>query len=721
MCRIFEITEQVQAYMPKADIELINRAYVFAAHAHARQNRRSGELYITHPLAVAKNIVDLKLDVASLVTGLLHDTVEDTHVTLEDIEQRFGGEIAGLVDGVTKIGKIHFRSSEHQKAENFRKMILATAKDLRVLLIKLADRLHNMETLHYMAEEKRKRISIETMEIYAPLAQRLGIHWVAQKLEDLAFSHIEPEASAELQQKMAGKQAFFVETKRRIAGILQEALERQSIDAQVQARLKNLYSVHQKMQRKSLDFSEIYDFVAFRVIVDDAAACYHVLGIIHSLYHPVPGRFKDYIALPKANGYQSLHTAVIGPDNFRIEVQIRTKTMHEYAEDGVASHWIYKLSEDGATQKDHEGFLWLKQLSEMLHSEENPSEFLENVRLDLFVKEVYVFSRDGDLFALPRGSSVLDFAYAIHTDVGNHCVGIRLNGEAAEFNALLSNGDQVEVFTDSEQTPSRDWLKIVKTSRAKQNIRHWLREQEKEDAVKLGAHMLSNALGEAKIGHDMLKFARCNDDVELKEKVGRGDVEVASLLEFASVETFRFAIHKPFKDSHMVAASCCYPIPGDAVTGLFKKGLGFIVHDVRCAVLKKDAAKAVEIDWNATEGMLYKTGIEVFCQNERGSLGLITSTLSDQGANIEDLKIEQRTEALSSIYILLDIQDRLHLSRVLKALKSLKHVSSVRRHHIKSLQHSVLKESFGSVMKSVASFGESIKNISKKTRRRKKK
>ncbi|MCF6208713.1 MAG: HD domain-containing protein, partial [Ghiorsea sp.] len=369
MSRIFEITEQIKTYMPKADVELVNRAYVFAAHAHARQRRSTGELYIIHPLGVAKNLVDLKLDVSSVVTGLLHDTVEDTHVTLEDIENRFGEEVARLVDGVTKVGKIHFTSSEHKKAENFRKMIMATAKDLRVLLVKLADRLHNMETLGFMRPDKRKRIAIETMEIYAPLAHRLGIHWVAQRMEDLSFKHAEPEAYKALYLKLEGKLDFLVETKSRLEGIIQEALSRQGIEAQVQGRMKNMYSLHQKMQRKRLDFDEIYDFMAFRVIVEDTPACYHVLGIIHSLYRPVPGRFKDYIALPKPNGYQSLHTAVIGPDNFRIEVQVRTETMHHYAEEGVASHWIYKSGDQDKGQGKHEeqqGFQWLKQLAETL-------------------------------------------------------------------------------------------------------------------------------------------------------------------------------------------------------------------------------------------------------------------------------------------------------------------------------------------------------------------
>jgi len=675
-------------------------------------------------LAVAKNIVDLKLDVSSVITGLLHDTVEDTHVTLEDIESRFGEEIAQLVDGVTKVGKIHFRTSEHQKAENFRKMIMATAKDLRVLLVKLADRLHNMQTLDFMAEVKRERIAVETLEIYAPLAHRLGIHWVAQEMEDLSFKYIDTSAYKQLEQRLEGKLLFLDQTKERIEGIIQESLTRQGIEAQVQGRKKNMYSLHQKMQRKSVDFDEIYDFVAFRIITNDTAACYHVLGIIHSLYSPVPGRFKDYIALPKPNGYQSLHTAVIGPDNFRIEVQIRSESMHNYAENGVASHWIYKSSEqsDLQQQQQQQGFLWLKQLAETLHTADNPSEFLENVRLDLFVKEVYVFSRDGDLFSLPRGSTALDFAYAIHTDVGNHCIGLRINGSPKEFDHILHNGDQIEVLTSHEQIPSRRWLQFVKTSRAKQHIRHWLRAQEKQDAVRLGEHILESAVGQATIRHDTLNNAGCHDDMELKEKLGRGIVDVSTLFEYVSNDPSQPLIRLPFTEPKMHAASCCYPIPGDAVVGVFEKGSGFIVHDIHCPLMRTKTDKTVDVDWKPLQGQLYKTGIEVFCQNERGSLSVVTSCVSEQGANIEDLKVEQRPGSLSSLYILIEIEDRAHLSRLFKAMRTIKHVSKVRRHHIESFKGRTMRNSFESILRSVGSFGKNVsRTIKEKTILRNKK
>ncbi|MDQ6989473.1 MAG: bifunctional (p)ppGpp synthetase/guanosine-3',5'-bis(diphosphate) 3'-pyrophosphohydrolase [Mariprofundaceae bacterium] len=720
MSRIFEITQQIKSYLPKADVELINRAYVFAAHAHARQRRSSGDLYIMHPLAVAKNLVDLKLDVSSVVTGLLHDTVEDTHVTITDIEQRFGEEIARLVDGVTKVGKIHFRSSEHKKAENFRKMIMATAQDLRVLMVKLADRLHNMETLHFMPERKRQRIAIETMEIYAPLAHRLGIHWVKQRMEDLAFAHIEPEAYQALSEKLADKIDFLQQTQSRLEGILQEVLSRQGIEAQVQGRMKHMYSLHQKMQRKHLDFDEIFDFIAFRVIVDDTPSCYQVLGMIHSLYRPVPGRFKDYIALPKPNGYQSLQTAVIGPDNFRIEVQIRTESMHKYAEDGVASHWLYK-SDDPKALKDQQNFQWLKQLTELLQTAENPGEFLENVRLDLFVQEVYVFTRDGDLFALPRGSTTLDFAYAIHTDVGNRCVGMRINGEHADFHYKLCNGDQIEVLTSTEQTPSRKWLNIVQTPRARQSIRHWFREQERETAIQLGEHLLQHAIGVDFIHQGILDFAACDDVEALHEKLGRGDLEVTDLLAFVNKGLSKSSVRSSLAHVFMQASSCCYPIPGDTVVGSFEAGKGFLLHDAQCPmVFKSDAQRWIDVDWNASSDALYKTGIEVFSQNQRGSLGLITSCVSEQAANIADLKIEQRPGALSSLYFLLEVQDRTHLARIFKALKAMPHVAKVRRHIPQQMPQSQASSRLSSMMRSVTSFGQQLgQSIKDKTTRKK--
>lgn len=705
MSRIFEITEKVLQYAPKADIDLINRAYVFAAQAHRDQRRSSGDLYISHPLAVAGILASLRLDVDTIVTGLLHDTVEDTHVSLDDIRNRFGDEIARLVDGVTKIGQIQFRSFEHKQAENFRKMILATAKDLRVLLVKLADRLHNMRTLGFMREEKRRHISQETMQLYAPLAHRLGIHWIKQEMEDIAFSHLEPEAYQFVMSQMKERIDFLHETREKLEIVLQEALDRQGIDAKVYGRMKHLYSIHDKMERKHVDFSEIYDLIAFRIIVEDTPACYHTLGIIHSLYRPVPGRFKDYISLPKPNGYQSLHTSVIGPDNHRIEMQIRTESMHHYAEDGVAAHWLYK---DGrAKNEDHKHFQWLKQLTELLQEAENPGEFMESARLDLFVQEVYVFSRDGDIYALPRGAMPLDFAYAVHTDVGHHCMGVRINGEIKDFQTRIRNGDQIEVLTSPDQTPSRQWLQYVRTPKARQAIRQWFRRQERDASIRIGEKILHDSFGRVELPGSALEVLQCTGMDELKEKLGRGDMPLDTLLQVMEKDSTRPFFLKGMNHSLMRAADCCHPIPGDPVLGYFESGKGMIIHHRDCQFMPKSAnSQWIEVNWKPEKGQLYPTGIEVRNYNRRGMLANISTAISEAQANIEDLKIEQRAGSMTSLKILVEVEDRKHLATVLRAIKAAKGVVKVGRRSQIGLGKSVPSRGIGAVIKGMVSFGK---------------
>jgi len=678
--RIFEITDKVLSYHPKADVDLINRAYVFSALAHTEQKRSSGEPYFTHPLAVAGILASLRLDEASIVTGLLHDTVEDTDVTLEDIQDRFGEDIASLVDGVTKVGKIRFQSSEHKQAENFRKLILATAKDLRVLLVKLADRLHNMRTLCFLPEHKRKAISEETVQLYAPLAHRLGIHWIRQEMEDLAFSHIEPEASHDLVERLAEHLDDLKDTCMRLELVLQEVLNRQGVKARVQGRMKHMYSLYDKMQRKHVAFDEVYDLVAFRVIVEDMSTCYQTLGIIHSLYRPVPGRFKDYIALPKPNGYQSLHTSVYGPENYLIEVQVRTEAMHRYAEDGVAAHWMYKEG-DAAESRDHNKFRWLKQLTEILQETENPVEYLENARLDLFVQEVYVFSRDGDIFSLPRGSMPLDFAYAVHTDVGNHCMGVRINGESADLGAVLHNGDQIEVLTSLEQTPSRQWPQYVRTPRARQAIRQWFRRQEREACLRMGAEMLCEALGsDAKPDRAMLRKLGCKSVEALMERLGHGDIPIERLLT-ATERTHSGPFHfGGLSQNLMWAADCCLPLPGDPVLGRFQPGRGMAVHHRDCAEVAKMRQNAwLEVKWLGVEGQLYPTAIEIKTRNERGMLARVSGIIAECDANIEDIKLRQFEGSMTRMSLLVEVANRKHLATVLRTVKSLDGVISVSR------------------------------------------
>jgi len=677
MSRIFEITERVAAYAPKANIDRINRAYVFAAHAHAGQMRISGDPYISHPLAVADILASLGMDESSIITGLLHDTVEDTNVSLGDIEHHFGADIARLVDGMTKIGQIHFNSKEQKQAENFRKMILATAKDLRVLIVKLADRLHNMRTLGFMREEKRQLIGEETLKIYAPLAHRLGIHWVRQEMEDLAFSHLEAEAYQSLMIEMQDRLEGLNQTRERLEGIIQQALLRQGVHAKVQGRMKHLYSIHEKMKRKHIDFTEIFDLVAFRIIVEDLSTCYQALGMVHSLYRPVPGRFKDYIALPKPNGYQSLHTAVIGPENFRIEVQIRTKDMHVYAEDGVAAHWAYK---EGDSSDHKDDFKWLKQLTEMLQETDNPDEFLENVRLDLFVQEVYVFSRDGDIFPLPRGARPLDFAYAVHTEIGHHCIGVRINGEIADFSTRLRNGDQIEIMTSPDQSPSRQWLQYARTPRAKQSIRQWFKRQERESGIRLGGKVLRDSVGMEAVGKSVLKKLECADMDELKLRLGHGEIAIHKLLEAVEQDSALPMKLMGIKRALMHASECCHPIPGDPVLGHFTSGEGMMLHHRKCPeVAELKSSDLLEVEWQVQPGQLFKTGIEVRSSNKRGMLALVTQCIADAHSSIEDIKLKQRGGAMTEILFLVEVEGRVHLARVLRAIKSVDGVVSVRR------------------------------------------
>jgi len=676
--RIFEVTDKVRAHDSGADIDLINRAYVFAANAHANQKRSSGEPYLTHPLAVANILASLRLDDKSIVTGLLHDTVEDTAVTLQDIESRFGSEVALLVDGVTKIGQIRFVSSEHQQAENFRKMILATAKDLRVLLVKLADRLHNMRTLGFLPERKRGYISRETMELYAPLAHRLGIHWLTQELEDLSFSHLEPEAFCELSGRMADHIDGLNSVRERLEAIMQEAVNRQGSNARVQGRMKHMYSLFQKMQRKQLDFDDIYDLVAFRVIVEDTASCYQTLGIIHSLYRPVPGRFKDYIALPKPNGYQSLHTSIIGPDNYRLEVQIRTEAMHRYAEDGVAAHWLYK--DGNLDASDQRNFQWLKQLTELLQDSDHPSEFLENVRLDLFVKEVYVFSRDGDLFALPRGALPLDFAYAVHTDIGNHCIGVRINGQPADFQTRLRNGDQIEMLVNAEQTPGRQWLQWVRTPRARQSIRQWFRREEKSASLRVGAEIVQEVFGRKKPGKETLAALECKNRDDLMIKIGRGEIPLERLLGEAKRRSPRRLHLKGTEQGFINAAKCCLALPGDAVLGRFEHGQGMTVHHQECAVAAGEENSAwMSIDWKPEKGKLYSTSLKLKTMNRRGMLAAISGAVAQLNASIDDLQIHQLAGDLTTLEMLIEVRDRVHLAKVMRGLRRVDGVIKVKR------------------------------------------
>ncbi|MDQ6950917.1 MAG: bifunctional (p)ppGpp synthetase/guanosine-3',5'-bis(diphosphate) 3'-pyrophosphohydrolase [Mariprofundales bacterium] len=678
MSRIFEISERVRSYNSKADIDAIHRAYVFAAHAHAGQHRISGEPYISHPLAVASILSQLQMDDATIITGLLHDTVEDTSVTSKEIALHFGDNVARLVEGMTKIGQIKFHSSEHKQVENFRKMILATAKDLRVLMVKLADRMHNMRTLKFIPAHKQQSISQETLTLYAPLAHRMGIHWIRQEMEDIAFSYLDNKSYQNIKQLVGGNGDSLQQTKSQLERLLQEALADQKIETEVHGRLKHLYSLHQKMKHKHIDFDEIYDLVAFRIIVKDLQSCYHTLGIIHSLYRPIPGRFKDYIALPKPNGYQSLHTSIIGPEQHRIEVQIRTMEMHRYAENGVAAHWIYK---DGITsEKETLHFKWLKDLTELLQSSRDPGEFLENARLDLFVMEVYVFSRDGDIISLPRGATVLDFAYAIHTDIGHHCEAAKINGERCDLRRKLHNGDQIEIITNPAQQPHLSWLQIARAPRSAQSIRQWFRRQDRQDSIDVGRKISDAILDGAKLDKRLIQHLECSSSEELYERVGRGEIALDKLVTVAQ-RSGRLSLRLTGRNRLMIQpAPCCLPIPGDRVLGLLEARNGLKVHYCNCGTLtNKQIEQAFEVHWNEADGRRYPTGIEIQTKERRGMLAAMTSAISDAGTNIADIRLNQHPGSITLLQVTVEVTDRVHLANTIRSLRALPGVIRVIR------------------------------------------
>jgi guanosine-3',5'-bis(diphosphate) 3'-pyrophosphohydrolase len=493
---IADLVERVRTYNPGAALDTLERAYQFSATVHQGQRRRSGEPYLTHPLAVAGIIAELRLDVPSVATGLLHDTVEDTLTTLDEIQARFGPEVAELVDGVTKISRIDFRSREEKQAENFRKMLLAMARDIRVILIKLADRTHNMRTLGHLDARRQQVIAQETLDIYAPIAHRLGIYWIKSELEDNALHYLHPEVYYQLKRNVAKKREERERYTKEVVSLLARKMKEANLEAEVHGRPKHFYSIYQKMQQQNLLYDQVHDVIAFRVIVDSIGECYEGLGVVHANWKPVPGRFKDYIALPKANGYQSLHTAVIGPRGQRMEVQIRTREMHRVAEYGVAAHWRYKKADGGPDdERDvEERFAWLRQMLEWQQHLTDPDEFLRSVKEDLFSKEVFVFTPKGDLLNFPAGATVIDFAYRIHSEVGRHCTGARVNGRIVPLRYALRSGDSVEIITTPTQTPSKDWLKFVKTSRAKERIRNYLKAQQRGRSVAMGRSILERDL-----------------------------------------------------------------------------------------------------------------------------------------------------------------------------------------------------------------------------------
>lgn len=707
--KVADLIEKVQTYFPAADVDLIRKAYEFSAKVHHGQKRQSGEPYLIHPLAVASVIAELKLDVPSVVAGLLHDTVEDTLTTLDEVKNQFGREVAALVDGLTKLGRTNFSSQEEKQAENFRKMILAMGKDVRVILIKLADRVHNMRTLDHMPPEKQVLTAQETLDIYAPLAHRLGIAWIKTELEDLSLKHLHPEIYYQLKRNVARKKSDREKYIEEVISIISKKLESEGIDAEVSGRPKHFYSIYQKMESQNLQYDQIYDLVAFRVLVDTQRECYEALGVIHAQWRPVPGRFKDYIALPKQNLYQSLHTSVIGPYGERIEIQIRTHEMHRVAEEGIAAHWRYKEGEDFQVS-DIQRFAWLRQLLEWQENLQDPQEFLHNLREDLFSAGMYVFTPKGDLLSFPKGSTVIDFAYRIHSEVGHHCSGARINGQLVSLKYILRSGDTVEIITTQQQTPTRDWLKWVKTPRAKSKIRFWLKSQQRERSVVLGREILEGDLHRYQLDfqslHESGKIEWLIKELGMKdeeaflaalgygrittrqvlvkllppEKLDSGtkkvDGALKNLFRLVSTQKRGLGIRVKGVDDVLVRfALCCHPLPGERIIGFITRGRGVTVHTVGCpTVMESDPHRKIEVSWEENLQAPRPVKIEVTCVDQPGLLASISSAITSADANIARAQVRtfSSQRAVNTFEVM--IKNSEHLRQVLQNISKVKGV-----------------------------------------------
>ncbi|ATB38186.1 GTP pyrophosphokinase [Cystobacter fuscus] len=739
MIRLNDILQRVASYHPDPDLDIIKKAYVYSAKVHQGQLRKSGEPYLIHPLEVAGLLAELKLDEASIVTGLLHDTIEDTLATAEELTELFGPEVAQLVDGVTKLSKFSASatlSQEEKQAENFRKMIIAMAQDIRVILVKLADRTHNMRTLDHMSEEKQRRIAQETLDIYAPLANRLGISWVKTELEDLSFRYVKPQEYFALQDKIGRRKKEREKYLDDVSTLITSKLAERGLKGEVSGRFKHAYSIYKKMKSQGIEFEQIHDVIAFRIITNSMPACYEALGLVHQLWKPVPGRFKDFIAIPKPNMYQSLHTTVVGPLGERIEVQIRTPDMHKVAEEGIAAHWAYKEGKALSVSKDDEKFAWLRQLMEWQQDLKDPKEFLETVKVDLFTDEVFVFTPRGDVKSLPRGATPVDFAYAIHSDVGGRCVGSKVNGKIVPLRYKLKNGDTVEVLTSPQAHPSKDWLTFVKTSRAQQRIRAFIKQQQREKSLQLGRELLERELkrfqlnfnrllknGELKKVCEELGF-RVEDD--LLVAIGYGKVVPNQVLSrvvppeklAASSGEARNAPASDTSGNHASSASmlpglskvtdfakklvgkqnssgvqiggvddvlvrfgrCCNPVPGDPIAGFITRGRGVTVHTVGCdKALATDPERRVDVSWDVRGDFKRPVTLRVLTTERTGMLADISNTFSKKGVNISQANCRATGDERAVNTFEVTITDLKQLTDLMRTIERLPGVYSVER------------------------------------------
>ena len=709
MTQLETLIEAIPKYQPGADLDVLQRAYRFSEVSHKGQQRASGEPYLSHPLEVAHLLVDFKMDVTTVTAGLLHDVLEDTHATKAELEKEFGKEIAELVDGVTKLGKLAFSSREERQAENFRKMLIAMARDLRVIMIKLADRLHNMRTLHFLPAERARKIAQETLDIYAPLAHRLGMSNVKAELEDLALRTLHADAYLDLQRRVAKRRLEREADINQVIAIIERKLSEVGIESQIRGRPKHFYSIWKKMHDQGREFDEIYDLTAVRVITGSVRDCYGALGVIHSLWKPVPGRFKDFIAMPKVNMYQSLHTTVIGPKGDPVEIQIRTWDMHRIAEDGIAAHWLYKEKKTGKDKID-DSLLWLRQLMETQQDTKDPAEFLDSVRVDLFPDEVYVFTPKGDVKALPEGATPIDFGYAVHTKVGEHTVGAKVNGKLVPLRYVLRQGDIVEIITSPSQHPSRDWLKIAKSTRARSKINQWLKVEERARSIELGREMFDRETkkyrlnGAALLGGEEIK--RVAGDLgypgvdDLLAAVGYGKASVHQLLNKLSpggliepTERPRATTTRPkaeqgvrirgVEDLLVRFARCCNPLPGDQIVGFITRGRGLTVHARDCLTVAKsvlDRERIIDVEWDIEEPGKRPVRVAVYIGRDRpGILSEITGAISGKNGNITKAEVTVTDDRRGINHFVIEVADLSQLQEIMTAIRDVRDVINVER------------------------------------------
>src|SRR5574341_110459 len=712
MTQLQTLIEEIPKYQPGADLDVLARAYDFSAASHKGQQRASGEPYLSHPLEVASLLVNFKMDVTTVTAGLLHDVLEDTKATKADLQREFGAEIADLVDGVTKIGKLAFSSREERQAENFRKMLVAMARDLRVLMIKLADRLHNMRTLDYLPQDKAKKIAQETLDIYAPLAHRLGMAKVKAELEDLALRTLSPGDYVGLQKRVAKRRLEREADINQVITILERKLTEVGIESQIRGRPKHFYSIWKKMHEQGREFDEIYDLTAVRVVTRSVRDCHGALGVIHSLWKPVPGRFKDFIAMPKVNMYQSLHTTVIGPKGDPVEIQIRTWEMHRIAEEGIAAHWLYKEKKTGRDKLD-DSLVWLRQLMEAQQETKDPREFMDTVRVDLFPDEVYVFTPKGDVKALPEGATPIDFAYAVHTKVGEHCVGAKVNGKLVPLRYTLRQGDIVEIVTSPSQHPSRDWLKMIKSTRARSKINQWLKVEERARSIELGRELFEREARKyhlnpsALLGGEEIKRAAADAGFpgpdDLLAAIGYGKSSVHQLLNRlapnALVETPEKlrppAAARPtttpdqgvrirgVEDLLVRFARCCNPLPGDPIVGFITRGRGLTVHARDCLTVAKsvlDRERIINVEWDVAEPGKRPVRIAVYIGKDRpGLLAEITGAISSRNGNITKAEVTVTDDRRGINHFVIEVADRNQLQEIIGAIRDVRDVINVER------------------------------------------